>query len=155
MRDAAGLMSAGNLPHSASSSGFLRVSGDEQRRRSVYRSEAGVRPVFQPLVRREVPEGGSQRRPVHRELPEVPALRAEGHQGEGHPDRRGGIHGPQQRQTRELMTPVFISRIDPSRPGKHVQKAAEPELIDVGSDLRCLDTDGSIPELNDLYHGTE
>lgn len=37
------------------------------------------------------------------------------------------------------MTPVFISRIDPSRPGKHVQKAAEPELIDVGSDLRCLD----------------
>lgn len=79
------------------------VVGDEQRRRGLHRPEAGVRPVLQPLVRREVPEGGPQWRPVHRDLPEVPALCAEGHQGEGHSDRRSGVHGPQQRQARELM----------------------------------------------------
>lgn len=77
--------------------------GDEQRRGGLHRAEAGVRPVFQPLVRGAVPEGGPQRGPVHRELPEVPAVRAEGHQGQGHPDRWRGLHGPQQRQTRELI----------------------------------------------------
>lgn len=79
------------------------ASEHEQRRGSVYGPEAGVRPVLQPLVRRQVPEGGPQRRPVHRELPEVPALRPEGHQGEGHSHRRRGVHGPQQGQARELM----------------------------------------------------
>lgn len=77
--------------------------GHEQRRGSVHGPEAGVRPMLQPLVRRQVPEGGPQRRPVHRELPEVPALRAEGHQREGHSHRRRGVHGPQQGQARELM----------------------------------------------------
>lgn len=77
--------------------------GHEQRGGGLHRPEAGLRPVLQPLVRREVPEGGPQRRPVHRDLPEVPAVRAEGHQGEGDPDRRGRVHGTQQGQTRELM----------------------------------------------------
>lgn len=82
--------------------------------------EAGVRPVLQPLVRRQVPEGGPQRRPVHRELPEVPALRAEGHQGEGHSHRRCGLHGPQQGQTRELMDPT---EPNPSKKQKTKQNA--------------------------------
>lgn len=92
-----------NPPRFVSSSCFLVCVGHEQRRGGLHRPEAGVRPVLQPLVRREVLEGGPERRPVYRDVPEVPAVRAEGHQGEGHPDRRSGVHGPQQGQTRELM----------------------------------------------------
>jgi len=76
---------------------------NEQRRGGLHRPEAGLRPVLQPLVRGQVPEGGPQRGPVHRDLPGVPAVRAEGHPGEGHPGGRGGVHGPQQGQARELM----------------------------------------------------
>lgn len=81
---------------------FLRravfVPGDEQCGGGLYRAEAGVRHLLQPLVCREVPEGRPERRPVHGELPEVPALRAGGHQGEGDPHRRRGLHGAQQGQ---------------------------------------------------------
>lgn len=77
--------------------------GDEQRGGGLYRAEAGVRHLLQPLVCREVPEGRPERRPVHGELPEVPALRAGGHQGEGDPHRRRGLHGAQQGQAWELM----------------------------------------------------
>lgn len=110
------------------------VVGDEQRRRGMHWPEAGVRPVLQPLVRREVPEGGPERRPLHRDLPEVPAVRAEGHQGEGHPDRRSRVHGPQQGQARELMereqrqmintetdTPYWPLSVS-TRPTEHAQK---------------------------------
>lgn len=79
-----------------------RAADDEQRRGGLHRPQAGLRPMLQPLVRGEVPEGRPERRPVRRDLPEVPAVRAEGHPGEGHPDRRGGLHGPQQGQAREL-----------------------------------------------------
>lgn len=36
----------------------------EQRGGGLHGAEAGIRPVFQPLVRREVPEGGKRRRPL-------------------------------------------------------------------------------------------
>lgn len=47
---------------------FSSRSRDEQRGGGVHRHEAGIRPVFQPLVRGEVPKRGPGRRSVHREL---------------------------------------------------------------------------------------
>lgn len=97
------LLKTVNILHKLFLRGVWRLFvGHEQRRGGLHRPEAGVRPVLQPLVRGEVPEGGPERRSVHRELPEVPALRAEGHQGEGHPGGRRRVHGPQQGQAREL-----------------------------------------------------
>lgn len=48
----------------------------EQRGRGVHRAEARVRPVLQPLVRREVPQGGKRRGPLRAALQALPALRA-------------------------------------------------------------------------------
>lgn len=62
-------------------------------------AEARVRPVLQPLVRREVPQGRERRGPLRTALQALPALRAESDQGEGHTHRRAGVHGPKQRES--------------------------------------------------------
>lgn len=57
----------------------LPVGRHEQRGRGLHGAEARVRPVLQPLVRREVPAGRGRRRrggPLPPALPALPALRA-------------------------------------------------------------------------------
>ncbi|TRY87556.1 hypothetical protein DNTS_025174 [Danionella cerebrum] len=68
--------------------------------------------MLQPLVRREVPERRQERGPLQRTLRQIPHLRSESHQGEGHPSRRSGVHGPKQRERRQLRTTVNLAVTD-------------------------------------------